>query len=218
MKSWSDTSEDDSTNDGDTLSVPSNFKRYTIEDRKIVLQQPQREKALNARESYDGPEDAKRIDLAKLGEDPRPVYIAMDLTPKEEELLISTLNEYRDVFAWSYRDLKGVDPKICQHTIPMKDDAKPRKQRPYTYNENFAKKIKEEIDKLLEAEFIYEIEHTEWVSPIVVVPKKNGKLWVCVNLKQVNAATIRDSFPLPIMDHVLERVAGKKAYSFLDGF
>ena len=86
------------------------------------------------------------------------------------------------------------------------------------YNDNFARKIREEIDKLLEAEFIYEIEHTEWVSPIVIVPKKNGKLRVCVNLKKVNAATIRDHYPLPIIDHVLEQVAGKQAYSFLDGF
>ena len=71
---------------------------------------------------------------------------------------------------------------------------------------------------MLEAEFIYEIEHTKWVSPIVIVPKKNKKLRVCINLKKVNAVTIRDHYPLPIMDHVLERVAGKQAYSFLDGF
>ena len=58
----------------------------------------------------------------------------------------------------------------------MKEDVKPIRQRLYTYNDTFAKKIKEEIDKLKEAEFIYEIEHTDWVSPIVVVPKKNGKL------------------------------------------
>ena len=69
-----------------------------------------------------------------------------------------------------------MDPKICQHTIPMKDDAKPSRQCPYTYNDTFAKKIKEEIDKLLATKFIYEIEHTEWVSPIVVVLKNNGKL------------------------------------------
>ena len=56
------------------------------------------------------------------------------------------------------------------------------------------------------------------MSPIVVVPKKNGKLRVCVNLKQVNVVTIRDNYPLPIIDHVLERVAGKESYSFLDGF
>ena len=57
-----------------------------------------------------------------------------------------------------------------------------------------------------------------WVSPLVVVPKNNGKLRVCINLKKVNAATIRDHYPLPITDHVIERVAGEEAYSFLDGF
>ena len=139
------------------------------------------------------------MDLALEGEEPRKVWIAMDLSPEEEALLISTLREYQDVFACSYKDLKGVDPAICQHTIPMKDTA-----RPYTYNDNFARKIREEIDKVLEAEFIYEIEHTEWVSPIVIVPKKNGKLRVCVNLRKVNAATIRDHYPLPITDYVLE--------------
>ena len=108
------------------------------------------------------------------GEDPKPVYIATDLSHEEEEELVRLLREYRDIFAWSYKDLKGIDPEICQHTIPLKSDAKPSKQRPYTYNDNFAKRIKEEIDKLKEAEFIYEIEHTDWVSPIVVVPKKNG--------------------------------------------
>ena len=86
----------------------------------------------------------------------------------------------------------------------MKDIAKPSQQRPYTYNDNFARKIREEIEKFLEAEFIYEIEHTEWVSPIVIVPKKNVKLRVCANLKKVNATTIQDPYPLPITDHVLE--------------
>ena len=100
----------------------------------------------------------------------------------------------------------------------MKEDSKPSRQRPYTYNDTFAKKIREKIDKLLVAKFIYEIEHIDWVSPIVVVPKKNGKIWVCVNLKKVNAATIKDNYPLPIMDHVIKRVVGAEAYSFLDGF
>ena len=39
-----------------------------------------------------------------------------------------------------------------------------------------------------------------------------------MNLKKLNAATIQDNYPLPIIDHVLERVAGTEAYSFLDGF
>ncbi|MCO5610362.1 hypothetical protein L7F22_064598 [Adiantum nelumboides] len=59
---------------------------------------------------------------------------------------------------------------------------------------------------------------SDWVSPTVVVPKKNGKLRVYVNLKKMNAATIHDNYPLPITDHVLKGIAGKEAYSFLDGF
>ena len=52
----------------------------------------------------------------------------------------------------------------------------------------------------------------------MVVPKKNGKLRVCINLKKVNTATIRDHYLLPITNHVIEHVVGAKAYIFLDGF
>ncbi|MCO5568797.1 hypothetical protein L7F22_022497 [Adiantum nelumboides] len=209
--------ETDENTNFDKMDVPSHYKKYTIQDRKIKVQQPMRE--LNELGiSYDGLEKAKKIDLAELGEDPKPTYIATDLTKEEDKLLIATLKQYKDVFAWSYRDLKGVDPSICQHTIPLKTNAKPSKQCPYTYNEMFARKIKAEIDKLKEAEFIYKIKHFDWVLPNVVVPKKNGKLKVCVNLKTVNTTTIWDNYPLPITDHVIERVAGREAYSFPDGF
>ncbi|MCO5580351.1 hypothetical protein L7F22_034217 [Adiantum nelumboides] len=150
-------------------------------------------KAQSVKGRVQGIEGAKKIDLAEPGEEPKPAYIAIDLTEEEEQLLIATLKQYKDVFAWSYKDLKGVDPSIGQHTIPLKSDAKPSRQRPYTYNETFARKIKEEIDKLKEAEFIYEIEHRDSVSPIVVVPKKIKKLRVCVNLKKETSP----SSPIP---------------------
>ena len=100
----------------------------------------------------------------------------------------------------------------------MRGDAKPSIQHPHSYNENFAKKIDKEIDCLKEAGFIFEIEHLPWVSPLVAVLKKNGKIRLCINLKKVNATTIRDHYPLPIIDHVIKHVAGAEAYSFLDGF
>ncbi|MCO5598976.1 hypothetical protein L7F22_053075 [Adiantum nelumboides] len=212
---WTTEMETGKDINSDKMDVPSHYKKYTLQDRKIILQQSMSE-IKEPGTSYDGPKKVKKIDLAEPGEEPKPAYIATDLTKEEEKFLTATLKQYKVVFAWSYKDLKGVDPSICQHTIPLKSDGKP--SRPYTYNKTFAKKIKEEIDRLKEAEFIYEIEHTDWVSPIVVVPKKTGKLRVCVNLKKVNAATIRDNYPLPITDHVIERVAGIEAYSFLDGF
>ena len=75
----------------DNMSVPSHFKRYTIQDRKVIVQQPKRTLE-EPGQSYDGPENAKKIDLAEEGEDPRPAYIANDLLPEEEELLIKTLS------------------------------------------------------------------------------------------------------------------------------
>ena len=56
------------------------------------------------------------------------------------------------------------------------------------------------------------------VSPIVIVMEKNGKICVCVGLKKVNVATIRDHYLFPFIEHVLERVARHEAYNFLDGF
>ncbi len=56
------------------------------------------------------------------------------------------------------------------------------------------------------------------MSPIVVVPKKNGKLRICVDFKELNVATKKDPYPLPITNEVINIVAKHKVYTFLDGF
>ena len=63
-----------------------------------------------------------------------------------------------------------------------------------------------EVQKLLKAGFIYPVEDLEWVSPVVVIPKKNGKWRVCVDYKPLNVATKRDHFPLPFLDEILNEV------------
>ena len=140
------------------------------------------------------------------------------MTEEESDKLKALLIEYRDCFAWSYEDLKGIDEQIVVHTIPLRVDAIPITQRPYRMNPKISQTIQEELKKLLDVGFIYEIEHSDWVSPIVCVPKKNGKLRVCVDFKKLNANTIKDHYPLPYTESILERLAGHEAYSFLDGF
>ena len=85
-------------------------------------------------------------------------------------------------------------------------------------NPNFAKHVKEEIDKLLKVGFIYLVHQVTWLSPIVIVPKKSAKIRVCVDYKKLNASTITDPFPLPFCDTLLDSVARHEIYSFLDGF
>ena len=78
--------------------------------------------------------------------------------------------------------------------------------------------VKEELQKLLDVGFIYPISDSEWVYPLVLIPKKNGKWIICVDYWELNKATKKDHFPLPFIDQVLDGLAGKKFFSFLYGF
>ena len=77
---------------------------------------------------------------------------------------------------------------------------------------------KEEVQKLLDVGFIYPMSDSEWVSPLVLAPNKNGKWRICVDYRELNKATKKNHFPLPFIDQVLDGLAGKKLFSFLDGF
>ena len=85
-------------------------------------------------------------------------------------------------------------------------------------NPNLRDIVKEEIQKLLEVGFIYPILNNEWVSPLMIVPKKNGKWRVCVDYRELNKATQKDHFPLSFINQVLDTLYGKNLFSFLDGF
>ena len=78
--------------------------------------------------------------------------------------------------------------------------------------------VKEELEKLLDAGFIYPISDSEWVSPLVLVPKNNGKWKICVDYQELNKATKKENLPFPFIDQVLDGLARKKFFSFLDGF
>lgn len=127
--------------------------------------------------------------------------------------------EYKDAFAWTYKDLKGIPPELCVHRIPLIPGAQPVRKRPYRMNKNYAAKVQEEIEKMLEAGIIFKVEVSEWVSPIVIsLKKEKEQIRICVDFRSLNAVTIKDPFPIPFTDLILEEVVGHDMYSFLDGF
>ncbi len=62
------------------------------------------------------------------------------------------------------------------------------------------------------------VKEATWLSPIVVVPKKNGKLKIYIDFRKLNAATKKDPYPLPFTNEVLNIVLRYEAYFFLDGY
>ncbi len=64
------------------------------------------------------------------------------------------LNEFKEVFAWTYKDLKGITPKLAQHKIKLSTTIPLTHQAKYRLNPNYALVIKQNIDKLLATRFI----------------------------------------------------------------
>ena len=86
------------------------------------------------------------------------------------------------------------------------------------FSEPSRKAIGEEINRLLEAEFIREIKKATWVANPVLVPKKNTKvLRMCIDFTSLNKHCPKDHFPLPRIDHIVDSTAGCDL-SFLDAY
>jgi len=128
------------------------------------------------------------------------------------------LKEFKDVFAWTYTDLKGIPIELTQHKIELDTTIPLAHQAKYKLNPNYVIVMKQDIDKLLATGFILSIEEATWLSPIVVVPKKNGKMRIYIDFKKLNITTKKDPYPLPFTDEVLNIIIGYEAYSFLDGY
>jgi hypothetical protein len=88
----------------------------------------------------------------------------------------------------------------------------------YRLSPVYKKKVKVEIDRMLEVGIIEPVEESEWIIPMVVQEKNQGCIRICVDLRKSNDACLHDHFPTPFINEVLENVGGQEAYSFIDGF
>jgi hypothetical protein len=115
--------------------------------------------------------------------------------------------------------MKGIHPDTCIHHIYTQGGVTPIRKPQTRMNPTLKDIVKEEIQKLLNVGFIYPISDSKWVSLLVVVPNKvTGKWRICVDFWELNKATLKDYFPLPFIDQVLDTLSGKKDFSFLDGY
>ncbi|WRX31367.1 Reverse transcriptase domain - like 10 [Theobroma cacao] len=164
------------------------------------------------------------------------IIISNALTSLQEEKLLRTLRAFKKAIGWTIADIKGISPSICMHKILLEEDHKATIEQQRRLNPIMKEMVKKEIIKWLDAGIIYPISDSSWVSPVQCVPKKEGMTvvandnneliltrtvigWrVCMDYRKLNKATRKDHFPLPFIDQMLDRLASKEYYCFLDGY
>src|ERR1700728_657130 len=148
---------------------------------------------------------------------PNTVQINRELDAASKAKLITVLKENKECFAWSYKELTGLSRDLVEHKLPIKSNCKPFKQLPRKMSPETILLVKKEIQNLLNAGFIRTARYVEWLSNIVPVIKKNGKIRVCIDFRNLNTATPKDEYPMPVVDMLVDSSAGHKIMSIMDG-
>ncbi|CAN6703779.1 unnamed protein product [Malus baccata var. baccata] len=166
------------------------------------------------------PEVQDPLEVIELGtkEDPRPIQISGLLERDDRVQIICLLQEFRDCFAWHYTEMPGLDATLVEHKMPIKEGYKPVKQAPRRMSKEIEEKVKEEIERLVKAGFIKPAKYVEWLANIVPVLKVLTKaVRCCVDYRNINGATPKDEYPMPMADLSIDAVAKHKVLSFMDG-
>ena len=159
------------------------------------------------------------VPISLYPDEPEKVTFVGVSLPKDLKVeFVKFLRNNRDVFAWIAADMPGIDPSYMTHKLNVNPDRKPIQQNKRTFAPERQEAIRQEVEKLLEAGFIEEIQFPEWLANPVMVKKANGKWRMCVDFTDLNDACPKDCFPLPRIDTLIDATAGHEMLSFMDGF
>ena len=78
--------------------------------------------------------------------------------------------------------------------------------------------VEKEVKKLFYSKIIVPIRFSKWLADLVPIRKKNGEIRLCIDFRNLKRASLKYNYPLPKMDHILQRVVGATRISMLDGF
>ncbi|KAG9453411.1 hypothetical protein H6P81_006315 [Aristolochia fimbriata] len=140
------------------------------EDEEFVLKEAPAEFEEGGQSTVD---ELKKVDLG-TAEHPRPTFLRASLTAEEEAEYMALLHEYRDIFAWNYTDMPGLDPRVAVHKLAVHSSVRPVKQSQRRFRPKLVPEIEKEVDKLIAANFIREVKYPSWIANIVLVKKKTA--------------------------------------------
>ena len=132
------------------------------------------------------------------------------LDKKTQRQFRRMLMEFQEMWSGQLGQVQGFD-----HKIEIQEGAKPYRSQLYRAGPKARAEIKEQLTIMKEAGVITESQ-SEWASPVVLVPKKDGSLRFCVDYRRLNSMTVKDSYPLPRMEDCIDSLGDAKYLTTLD--
>jgi hypothetical protein len=102
------------------------------------------------------------------------VIISDKLSQEESLRLLTILEKHHSAFGYLLQDLKEISPTLCTHRIPTDPDSIPSREPQRRLNNAMRKVVKKEVLKFLHVGIICPVPHSQWVSPVQVVPKRGA--------------------------------------------
>ena len=158
------------------------------------------------------------LETVSLDGSDRCIYNSTLLSEEEKAWLCQVIQFNANVFAWTHADMPGIIPVHASHKINVGPSAKPVRQKVRRFHPNCHLVIQTEVDNLLQNGFIKIVKYPKWLANVVMVQKKGNKWRVCVDYTDLNDACPKDSFPLPLIDQIVDASARHDMLSFLDTF
>jgi hypothetical protein len=168
----------------------------------------------------NGSNEEADVIKCNLGTEKNPKYVKLSNSLSEEERYeyVKLLKEFVDVFSWKYEDLQTYDTSIIEHKIPLKDDTKPFRKKLRQINPMVLPIMEKEVKNFLDAKIIIPLRYSEWVANLSPMRKKCGEIRHFFDFRNLNRSSKKDNYPLPKMEHILQRVTGSTRMSMMDGF
>lgn len=138
--------------------------------------------------------------------------LSLHLPPDMDPAMRQLLSKFSSVFQVPTR----LPPQRDQdHAIPLVDESQVVKVKPYRYPHSQKEQIEKMVKDMLE-QGIIQPSTSPFSSPIILVKKKDGTWRFCTDYRALNAITVKDSFPMPTVDELLDELHGVKFFSKLD--
>ncbi len=168
----------------------------------------------SAEDAGDRSTQAHSLSRAAVPEHLEKLFVdsSSKLTPEQADILAGLLCEFADVFA--RHDLDLGEFTAIQHRIRTVDD-NPVKLRMRRTPLGFEKEEEKHLRAMLDAGVIEE-STSDWCAAPVLIRKKDGSVRYCLDYRKLNSKTVKDVFPLPLVEECLDMLSGSEFYSTVD--